>query len=229
MTPARAGDDVGRFLSLFGALLSGPEWTEAKRRGFFGELQFRAIDRGAFLLREGQVCPSVPFVLEGALRVFKSSESGREITLYRIEPGQSCILSSGCGSGLPYFPASVQAARDARAAFLPKERVSALIAESASFRDFILGQYSVRMAEVFELVEEVAFRHLDERLALWLSGAAGKGGAVRATHQEIADHLGSSREVVSRLLKDWEEAGRLELSRGGVALLAGFDGLLRAR
>lgn len=227
--PVAAGDDAGLFLALFGPLLSGPEWTDAHRQRFLAELQFRSIDRGAYLLREGQVCPSVPFVLEGSLRVFKSSESGKEITLYRIGPAQSCILSSGCGSGMPHFPASVQAARPTRAAFLPRERVSALIAESASFRDFILGQYSVRMAEVFELVEEVAFRHLDERLALWLAGAAGAGGAVRATHQEIADHLGSSREVVSRLLKDWEEEGRLELSRGGVALLSGFDGLLRAR
>jgi CRP/FNR family transcriptional regulator len=166
-------------------------------------------------------------VLEGSIRVFKSAESGREITLYRIESGQSCILSSGCATGIAAFPATVVAERPTVAAFLPSAVVGRLLAEGPAFRAYVLDQYSRRMADVIELVEEVAFRHLDERLRQWLAESAGPGPSRRvvATHQEIADHLGSSREVVSRILKDWEERGALGLGRGEISLLPGFESL----
>ena len=126
---------------------------------------------------------SVPFVLEGAIRVFKTAESGREITLYRVEEGQSCILSSGCGSGIVSFPATAVAERATSAAFVSSETVRRLLAEGAAFRDFVLQQYSQRMAEVMELVQEVAFRRVDERLAQWLvehSSTAERGSGFRA-------------------------------------------------
>jgi CRP/FNR family transcriptional regulator, anaerobic regulatory protein len=98
----------------------------------------------------------------------------------------------------------------------------------------VLAQYSRRMAEVMELVEEVAFRRVDERLAQWLveNGSSGPGripgqgpGLIAATHQELADHVGTSREVVSRILKDWEQRKALEISRGSLRLLPGFERL----
>jgi len=216
------------FLARFGALFPKSEWSPAKLEDLLDRLQYRSMEAGATILREGQVCAAVPFVLEGAIRVFKTAESGREITLYRIEEGQSCVLSSGCGAGISAFPASVVAERATIAAFVPSEIVRRLLAEAASFRDFVLQQYSRRMAEVIELVEEIAFRRVDERLYQWLGEAAaaaedgGDGLRVSATHQELADHVGTSREVVSRILKDWEDRGALELSRGSIALLAGF-------
>jgi CRP/FNR family transcriptional regulator len=218
---------MDRFLGVFGSIFPGSEWPTAKRRILLEKLRFREMEAGTTILREGQVCSSVPFVLEGVIRVFKTAESGRSITLYRIEAGQSCILSVGCGRGLDSFPATVVTEKATSAAFMPIDTVRSLFADVASFRDFVLYQYSSRMAEVMELVEEIAFRHVDERLHRWLVEAASLGTdrRITATHQELADHLGTSREVVSRILKDWEQREELELSRGSIILSPDFERL----
>lgn len=220
---------AGRFLEVFPALAPGADWPAPKCAQCLETLRFRSIEAGATILREGQACGSVPFVLDGVLRIFKTAESGREITLYRIEAGQSCILSVGCATGRGSFPASVVAEVASTAAFMPNETVRTLYAESAGFRDFMLAQYSSRMAEVIELVEEVAFRRVDERLHQWLSEVAASSptasGPMAATHQELADHMGTSREVISRILKDWEQRGFVEISRGSLRLLPGFEKL----
>jgi CRP/FNR family transcriptional regulator, anaerobic regulatory protein len=217
-----------RFLGAFGSLFPKDEWPDAKLATLLSYLHFRDMDAGSSLLREGQVCASVPFVIEGSIRVFKTAESGREITLYRIERGQSCILSVGCGSSIRAFPASVVVEAPTKAAFMPTDTVRRLFAESAAFRDYVLDQYSRRMADVMELVQEVAFRRVDQRLAQWLleHGSSEQGAEIiAATHQELADHVGTSREVVSRILKDWEERGVLELSRGSIKVLPGMKAL----
>lgn len=213
-----------RFLEVFGALFPADAWSTAKLNRLLDSMQFRELDAGARILREGQVCINVPFVMSGSIRVHKTGASGREITLYRIEKGQTCILSAGCGAGIASFPASVVAETATTAAFMPNEAVRGLLAENAAFRDFVFNQYSQRMAEVIELVEEVAFRHIDERLRLWLAEAdsGSPDRPIAATHQEIADHLGTSREVVSRILKDWEHQGILTISRGAIILLPDF-------
>jgi len=213
------------FLSIFGALLPKDEWPQAKLEAVLATLQYRTLEAGATILREGQVCSAVPFVLDGSIRVFKTSENGREITLYRIETGQSCILSLGCGKGLGAFPAMVVAEQRTTAAFVPSDTVKRLFDEGPSFRDFVRDQYSRRMAEVIELVEEIAFRKVDERLIQTLAELRSPSGLITSTHQELADHVGTSREVVSRILKDLEQRGKLKISRGSVRLLPAFDKL----
>ena len=244
MQPLKGGEPKDRFLAVFGFLFPSGEWPQAKLAELLSRVHFRELEAGATILREGQVCASVPFVTEGSIRVFKAAESGREITLYRIEKGQSCILSVGCGTSLKTFPASVVVEKPTSAAFISTEIIRRLFSESGAFRDFVLDQYSRRIADVMELVEEVAFRRVDQRLAQWLlehstseqssseqssseqSSASERGlGLVPATHQELADHVGTSREVVSRILKDWEERGALELSRGSIQLLPDFEKL----
>ncbi len=223
--PLSQAERMKRFDDAFGGLFPEAEWPKPKWRAVADRLQFREMAGGEIIMREGQTCGSVPFVVAGSIRVFKTAESGREITLYRIEAGETCILSSGCGKSLRSFPATVAAERDTVAAFLPVETVRVLLAEGTSFRDYVLDQYSSRILAVMELVEEVAFRHVDERLRQWLSEAAAQasGRRVLATHQGMADHLGTSREVVSRILKDWEQRGLLELGRGSIALKPAFD------
>jgi CRP/FNR family transcriptional regulator, anaerobic regulatory protein len=216
---------IERFLEIYGRLFPATKAATIERQRALDSLHLRHMEAGTTILREGQVCTSVPFVIDGVIRVFKASESGREITLYRIEAGQSCILSASCGSSLSSFPATVVAEKATSAAFMPIGVVRALFAEVAAFRDYILEQYSLRMAEVMELVEEVAFRRVDERLAQWLKEqcSASPSGLLVATHQTLADHVGTSREVVSRILKDWEQRGALEISRGSLRLLPGFE------
>ena len=125
---------------------------------------------------------------------------------------------------LAAFPASVVAERKTLAAFIPNATVGQLYNTSPSYRDFILAQYSKRMADVIELVEEVAFRKVDERLRHWLLEllSAYPSGFVTMTHQELADHTGTSREVISRILKDWEDRKLVELARGALRVLPGL-------
>jgi CRP/FNR family transcriptional regulator, anaerobic regulatory protein len=227
MSENAATSNEERFLAAFEMAFPAEDNRRARLGGLLGQLRFRDMDSGDVLLREGQVCGSVPFVIEGSIRVFKTAESGREITLYRIERGQSCILSMACGRSISSFPVNVVVEAPTSAAFFPVEVVRRLFSESEAFRAFALDQYSRRMAEIMELVEEVAFRRVDERLAQVLlelaAGASGK--VVKATHQRLADHVGTSREVVSRILKDWEERKALELSRGAIKLLPAFADL----
>jgi CRP/FNR family transcriptional regulator, anaerobic regulatory protein len=215
------------FLTIFGGLFPKEEWSPTRIEPLLASLQYRDLDAGTMVLREGQACSSVPFVLEGVIRVFKTAESGREISLYRIEAGQVCILSSGCGTGLASFPASVVAEKKTSAAFLKRELFQLLLNEGPTFRSFVFNQYSRRLAEIFELVEEVAFRKVDERLSQWFAemDSAAPGEPISATHQVLADHVGTSREVVSRILKDWEQRGFIGISRGFVRILPGFRSL----
>jgi len=215
------------FLRTFSALFPRAEWPAPKLENILASIQFRELEAGATVLREGQACASAPFVMAGSIRVFKTAESGREITLYRIEKGQSCILGSSCGAGIAAFPAAVVVETASSAAFIPSVTIRELLAEGPAFREFVLAQFSRRMAEVIELVEEVAFRRVDERLGRWLSeaSAASPAGRVAATHQSLADHLGTSREVVSRILKDWEQRGLLSISRGAILLKKVFEKL----
>ena len=216
-----------RFLVQFDRLFPRDEWPLARLEPLLESFQYRRLEGGATILREGQTCGAVPFVMEGAIRIFKVAESGREISLYRIEAGQSCILSLGCISGSPSFPATVVAEEPTLAAFVPHPTIKRFFAEGASFRDFVLDQYARRMTEVIELVEEVAFRKVDQRLAQCLAELSASQGSdsVTATHQDLADRVGTSREVVSRILKDWEGRGALETGRGSLRLLPAFQGL----
>jgi len=218
-------DETARFIELFGEHFE----LGAERERLLAAAYFRRLEAGSYLIRAGESCGAVPFVLSGSLRVFKAAESGREISLYRIGPGETCILSCCCAGHGGRFPAAVLAEEDSVAAFLRGESLESLLAKSPRFRSFVLSQYASRMAEVIELVEEVAFRHLDARLKELLSslGAArgGGGSLIKVTHQELADQLGTSREVVSRILKDWEERGAVGLSRGEISLLSPFESL----
>jgi CRP/FNR family transcriptional regulator len=218
---------VERFLEIFGSLFPAAEWPKPELDELLGRIRIKDLAAGETLLREGQACANVPFVIEGSIRVFKTAESGREITLYRIERGQSCILSMACGSSIPSFPASVVADKPTSAAFLSTATVRKLFSESETFRAYALDQYSRRMADIMELVEEIAFRKVDERLAQLLSelGRRSPERLVNETHQRLADHVGTSREVVSRILKDWEERKLLELSRASIRILPEFDSL----
>ena len=221
-----------RFLAEFGTLFPVEDGSATERSQVLAGIQYRMIDAGTVLMRDGDQCAAVPFVISGSIRVFRAAENGREITLYRIQPGQSCIFSSGCIGEVIRFPATAVVETDTAAAFLSASLVRRLFDQSTAFRRFVLEQYSRRLGDIMELVEEVAFRHVDQRLKEWLvahcpaAGAAPVAGqSVKVTHQALADHIGSSREVVSRILKDWEARGVVALGRGSIRLLLGFRDL----
>jgi len=175
------------------------------------------IPAGTVLFREGAECASFVLVIEGSIRVQKVSEGGREIVLYRVEGGQSCVLTTSCLLGGTDYAAEGITESEVRALLLPATAFRNLLATSEAFRSFVFSAYTVRIADLLLLIEEVAFGRIDMRLAAWLTARAGDDG-LRSTHQEIAVELGTAREVVSRQLKDFERRGWLALSRGHIVI-----------
>lgn len=179
------------------------------------EAQLVRAPRGTLLFDARQPCRGFPLVLEGEVRVAKGSRGGREIVLYRVGPGQGCLLSGGCLLGDTDYSARAVAEEDVTLLSLPPALFQELMLGFEPFRRFVFGMYGERLAEVMELVEEVAFRRLDARLAQLL---VSRGPVLEATQQQLADELGSVREIVSRLLRQFEERGWVELSRNRVTV-----------
>jgi CRP/FNR family transcriptional regulator len=178
-------------------------------------MQTLSFPSGTTIFDERQPCRGFPFVLDGAIRVVKVSASGRELPLYRVTAGENCIITSSCLLSHADYNARGVTDGPTTLALLPNKLFDEMLTEPA-FRDFVFSLFSERMAELMQLVEEVAFHKLDHRLAALLLG---KGRLVQATHQQLADELGSVREMVSRLLKRFEEQGLVRLGREQVEVL----------
>jgi CRP/FNR family transcriptional regulator len=180
------------------------------------EAHLHRAPAGSVLFDAKQPCRGFPLLLEGSVRVAQTAPSGREILLYRVEPGQGCILSGGCLLGHSDYSASGIAEQDVELLNIPPARFEELMLQYEPFRRFVFGMYGERLSEVMELVEEVAFRRLDARLAQLLIR---RGPVVEDTHQRLADELGSVREIVSRLLRSFESRGWVKLGRERVTVL----------
>ena len=179
------------------------------------EAQLLVVPAGGVLFDANQPCRGFPLVLEGAVRVVMTTPQGREILLYRVDPGQSCILSGGCLLGHSDYAARGLAEDDVTLLSLPPKLFDELLLHFEPFRRLVFGMVGERLAEVMQLVEEVAFRRLDERLAQLL---VHRGPVIEATHQKLAGELGSVREIVSRLLRSFEQRGWVRLERERVTV-----------
>lgn len=192
---------------------------EARRR-LLEAASLAEVPAGTVVFREGGECHNYLLVLDGAVRVQKVSETGREIVLYRVESGESCILTTTCLLSQETYDAEGIAETPVRAVVLPRSVFEDLLARSAVFRHFVFASYAVRLSDLMLLIEEVAFGRIDVRLADCLMDRRGNDGAVHGTHQDLATELGTAREVVSRQLKEFERRGWVALRRGRVDILA---------
>ncbi len=178
---------------------------------------------GKQLYAEGDACDLVAFVVDGLVRVYKMSEAGKEITLYEIGAGETCILNASCVLSGTSYPAYAVTASACELFLIPTPAFRRIVSAHEEMRSFIAELLSRRLASVMELVEEVAFGRMDERLLEYLIAKA-ENDVLHTTHQKIANELGTSREVVSRLLKDFERKGGVRLSRTTITLLHGARG-----
>jgi len=177
-----------------------------------------SIKGGVTVYTEAEPCTGVSILLNGQIRVYKIGHQGREITLYEVNPGQVCILNVFCVlSGMTY-PANAETVKDTEVITIPSNEFKNIFDEFEEFRGYIFGLLSERILEMMELIDEVVFRRVDRRLWQYLTQKA-NGNILKKTHQEIAFDLGTSREVVSRLLKDFERRGLVRLSRGVIKIL----------
>jgi CRP/FNR family transcriptional regulator len=174
------------------------------------------LPAGAQIFSERQACQGFPLLLAGSIKVVKSAPSGREMLLYRVEPGGSCIITSSCLLGHSDYSARGIAETPLSMRVLETPLFEQLVAQNAAFRNFVFHLFSERISDLMQLVEEVAFHRLDQRLAKLLLG---KSEPIRATHQALAEELGSVREIVSRLLKGFADQRLVSLGREQIELL----------
>lgn len=191
-----------------------------------GRAQAIQAPAGAVLFDAGMACQALPLVLEGRVKVSKRADNGREIRLYSVAPGELCIVTVSCLLGGEPYPATGVAESPVQALALPRPLILRLVAEHPPFREMAFHLFAERLSGLMQLVEEVAFRKLDQRLAAWL---APRAPLIQASHQAIADELGSVREIVSRLLKQFEEEGLVKLGRERVEVLAAEGLTAKAR
>ncbi len=172
---------------------------------------------GTIGYREGTPCGAYVMRLAGKSRVYKMSTGGREILLYRVGAGETCVITTTCLLGNSDYPASTIVEEPIRDVLIPANAFHQLMIDSAVFRKFVMTNYGALISDLIVLLDEVAFHSLDARLAKVLLDA--KINTITRTHQQIADELGTAREVVSRQLKRLEQKGAVNLGRGSVEII----------
>lgn len=194
---------------------AAPDWPEALRERVAARGQRMNFVEGQRLFGPGDACQGFIVVLSGSVRVEHVGPTGRSIVLYRIAPGETCVMTTAClMTGAVYSAWGVaETAVDALA--LAPHAFEALIAEDAAFRAMAFGVFADRMQELVEVIDELLLHRVDLRLAEWL---AARGPEIAATHQAVAAELGTAREVVSRILKDFERRGFVALGRGAITV-----------
>jgi CRP/FNR family transcriptional regulator len=206
-------DLISRWLAAFPELM---ELEDEQRTELLGATQFSRMREGDIAYHQGQRCRNYVMCIEGQTRVFKTSESGREILLYQVGPGETCVLTTSCLMAGSPFPAESTAETDVLLAALPASAFHRLMGTSPRFRKYVLDNYGDLLSSLIMLVDEVAFASLDLRLARRLLAEADAKGVVAKTHQQLALDLGSVREVISRYLSEWERMGWVHASRGSI-------------
>lgn len=186
---------------------------------------YARIPAGRDVFLEGDRADAIALLLSGVVRVYKIGETGREITLYRFGEGESCILTANAILSQQTFPAIATVEQNAEAVMIPSATFREWVQRYTLWRGFVFDLLSQRLAALMALVDEVAFRRMDARLAAFLVERSLRERPLRITHQEIAAELGSSREVISRLLSDFASRGLVQTERGAIELLDS-DGLV---
>lgn len=174
-----------------------------------------SLTSGTIVFEELQPCNAFPFILSGELRVFKQALNGRELSLYAVSPGDACVVSAGCLLGDEPYNAVGQVKEEVTLVMMPTEEFEKLLG-IRSFREYIFSLFSKRVLELMQLVNEVAFEKLDRRLATFLLK---KESPIRMSHQELADELGTVREIITRLLKNFADDRLIAIGREQISIL----------
>jgi len=181
--------------------------------------QFANIPAGHDVFVDGDRVDGIALLLSGVVRVYKIGETGREITLYRFGLGESCILSANAIMSQKSFPAIATVEEDAEAVMIPADVFREWVNKYELWREFVFDLLSERLSTVMTVVDEVVFKRMDRRVASLLLNQAQIQNPMRVTHQEIAAELGSSREVISRILEDFSREELINSGRGTIEVL----------
>jgi CRP/FNR family transcriptional regulator, anaerobic regulatory protein len=177
--------------------------------------QLVALKAGTVIFGELEPCNAFPFILSGNIRIYKQSVNGRELSLYNVTSGDACVVTAGCLLGDEPYNASGVVETDSVLVMMAARDFENLLS-SRVFREFIFSLFSKRISELMQLVEEVAFQKLDRRLASLLLR---RGRHIKVSHQELADELGTVREMITRLLNSFADTGLIKLGRERIEIL----------
>lgn len=180
---------------------------------------FMRIPKGQDVFIEGDRVDAIALMISGVVRVYKIGETGREITLYRFGNGESCILTANAILSQQNFPAVATVEKEAEAVMIPADTFRDWVRRYDLWREFVFELLSQRLVSVMAIVEEIAFRRMDARLVSLLLERSLRSDQIHITHQEIAGELGTSREVISRILEDFSALGMIEVARGSITIL----------
>lgn len=177
------------------------------------------LPAGSVLFRPGDLCTQFPILLSGSLRVYRIARSGREMLLYRVAGGETCIMTTACMLSSEAYAAGGTVEVDVHALVLSVAGFNHLMNRFADFRAMVFAGYAARIGDLMQRIEELSDIPVDVRLAARLLAMSGAGGTVPITHQGLASEIGTAREVVSRTLERMEHMGVLRLSRGQVDIV----------
>ncbi|MGI6050489.1 MAG: Crp/Fnr family transcriptional regulator [Acetivibrionales bacterium] len=190
-----------------------------KEDQFFNMLYHKKLGPDMVLLDEDKSCSGVVLVLSGTIRIYKLSEDGKEITLFRIGRGETCVLTIACimGTGDIPFPVAAATEQASEIVLIPVETFKKCFYEIPAIQKFFFTSMSAKFYSLLGLVENITFKRTSDRLTDFLiTKTAGGAYPLYATHENIASEIGTAREVVSRLLKEMEGKGQVSLSRGKI-------------
>lgn len=187
------------------------------------------LPKGAHVFDAGQVPANYLLLLEGSVKVFRVTQNGRAIVLYRIGPGESCMLTTACIAAGETYPADAVAETPIRAVAIARPLFDSLVAQSAEFRGFVFESFGRRVADLFRVVEDIAFVRMDVRVSQKLLALAPGTDELAITQAELADELGTAREVVSRTLSELHRRGWIDSARGRIVVRdrAALDAFVR--
>ncbi len=206
-----------------------PFWqllTEQERDTVQQSAMVRRYEKGALIHGGGSECLGLLLVLSGEIRTYLLSDEGREVTLFRLYPGELCVLSASCVISQITFDTQMTAQQETEVLIIPAGLVAALTEQNLSVRCFLYELATQRFSDVMWAMQQILFKGLDRRLAEFLLSEAARtdSDTIRMTHEQLAQHISSAREAVARMLKTFSEEGLVELKRG-VITLRDKDGL----
>ena len=183
---------------------------------------FKEVPEGYKLMEIGQYIKSMPLLIDGAIKIMRDDDDGDELLLYFLERGDTCAMTLSCCLGDTKSEIRAIAELDTKLIMIPVEKMEEWTAKYKSWRNFVFESYHNRLMEMFETIDSIAFLKMDERLIKYLLDKVKitNSETIRATHQEIAHELHTSRVVVSRLLKSLENQGRIELFRNNIKVIS---------
>lgn len=181
----------------------------------------QSFETDTVIIRTGQYIKNTVLVISGKIKVYREDENGGEFFMYHLQPGQACAISMICAIKNEKSQIMAKVVEDVELIMVPLPLMDKWMMEHRSWYEFVIGSYRARFEEVLEVIDNVAFRAMDERLEFYLKRHAAVCGCneLKLSHQEIATELNTSREVISRLLKKMEQRGLVTLYRNNIELL----------